>query len=233
MVAGSDTPTLPACLPDDLARTAMERAKLYGLLANLFRSEPGPDLLNQLRSPEFHNMLSETGIDLGDDFFNDPLDEVGDRLKVEYTFLFLGPGKHIAPHESVQLKRGSGILWGEETSVVKKFMAAAGFELDEASNDIPDHISVELEFLCHLSEKEAEAWQADDHEAAAAALGWQHRFVSNNIGKWVGRFCRAVEDSAESPFYAQFAKLLRRFVAGEKSEIADRLSKIDGSSPDR
>ena len=230
MVAGSDTPTLPACLPDDLARTAMERAKLYGLLANLFRREPGPDLLNQLRDPGFHDLLSETGIDLGDEFFSDPLDDVRDRLQVEYTFLFLGPGKHISPHESVQLKRGRGILWGEETSIVKQFMAAAGFNLDETANEIPDHIGVELEFLSHLSTKEAEAWQAGDHQAAAAALGWQHRFVSNNIGKWVGRFCREVEAAAETPFYAEFAKLLRSFIAGEKAEIADRLSIADANS---
>ncbi len=208
----------------------MERSKLYGLLANLFRREPGSELLDQLRSRGFRDLLSGTGIDLGDDFFNDPLDEVRDRLKVEYTFLFLGPGKHISPHESVQLKRGSGILWGEKTSVVKQFMMAAGFELDEAANDIPDHISIELEFLSHLSQKEGEAWEADDHQAAAAALSWQHRFVSNNIGKWAGRFCRAVEAAAETPFYAQFARLLRTFIAGEKSEIADRLSKIDGKS---
>jgi hypothetical protein len=52
-MAGSETPTLSACLPDELARTAMERAKLYGLLANLFRREPGADLLTQLRSPDF------------------------------------------------------------------------------------------------------------------------------------------------------------------------------------
>lgn len=228
---GGEAQTLTPRLPNDLARTALERSKLYGLLANLFRKEPGPELLNQLRSPGFQDLFSETGIDLGDDFFNQPLGEVCDRLKVEYTFLFLGPGKHIAPHESVQLKRGSGILWGAETAIVKQFMAAAGFELDEAVKEIPDHIGVELEFLCHLSRKEAEAWEADDYEAAAAALGWQHRFVSNNIGKWVGRFCREVEAAAETPFYAQFAKLMRSFIAGEKSEIIDRLSKIDGKSP--
>ncbi len=206
----------------------MERSRLYGLLANLFRREPDAELLHQLRSPGFRALFSGIGIDLGDDFFNDPLDEVRDRLRVEYTFLFLGPGKHIAPHESVQRKRGSGILWGEETSIVKQFMAAAGFDLDEAASDIPDHVSVELEFLSHLSAKEAEAWQADDHQSAAAALGWQHRFVSDNLGKWVGRFCRTVEAAAETPFYAQFAKLLRSFIAGEKSEIVGRLSNIDG-----
>jgi TorA maturation chaperone TorD len=229
-MASGGTQTLTPRLPNDLARTAMERAKLYGLLANLFRREPGSELLDQLRSRGFRDLLSGTGIDLGDDFFNDPLDEVRDRLKVEYTFLFLGPGKHISPHESVQLNRGSGILWGEETAVVKHFISAAGFDLKEEVKEIPDHISVELEFLCHLSKQEAKAWKANDHEAAAAALSWQHRFVSNNIGKWVGRFCRKVEAAAETPFYAQFAKLLRTFIAGEKSEIVDRLSKIDGKS---
>ncbi|HSG94082.1 MAG TPA: molecular chaperone TorD family protein, partial [Afifellaceae bacterium] len=83
-----------------------------------------------------------------------------------------------------------------------------------------------LEFLSHLAKKEGEAWQADDPETAKAALGWQHRFVSDNVGKWVGRFCRAVEDAAETPFYAEFARLLRTFIAGEKSDIAGRLSNI-------
>ncbi len=222
---------MTAGLPDDLARTAMERSKLYGLLAGLFRKEPGRDLLTQLRSPGFRELFNEARLDLGDDFFDKPLDEVVERLKVEYTFLFLGPGKHISPHESVQLKRGSGILWGKETSIVKQFMAAAGFELDEAVNEIPDHIGVELEFLSHLSAREAEAWEAGDRLAAAAALGWQHRFVSNNIGKWAGRFCRQVEAAANTPFYAQFARLLRSFLAGEKAEIADRLSTAGAKSP--
>ena len=124
--------------PDELARTAMERARLYGLLATIFRREPDADLLARLRSPEFQDLLGEAGIDLGDEFFSDPLDDIRDRLMVEYTHLFLGPGKHISPHESVQRKRGSGTLWGEETSIVKQFMSAAGFDLDEAASDIPE-----------------------------------------------------------------------------------------------
>jgi TorA maturation chaperone TorD len=227
-MVGGETRSPAAALPDDLARTAMERSKLYGLLAVLFRREPNRELLSQLRSPDFRDLLNQISIDLGSDFFNQPLAEIRDQLSVEYAFLFLGPGKHISPHESVQLKRGSGILWGEETSIVKRFMAAAGFELDVDATEIPDHISVELEFLCHLTAKEAEAWDASDHAAVAAALGWQHRFLSNNIGKWAGLFCRKVEAAAETPFYAQSAQLLRTFIAGEKSEIADRLSRIDG-----
>jgi len=216
-----------AHLPSDLAETAIERSNLYGLLAHLFGKEPDLRLLEQLRSQDFRGLLGEAGVDLGDDFFALPLDDIRDRLQVEYAFLFLGPGKHISPHESVQLKRGSGLLWGQETAIVKRYMAAAGFELRETDSHIPDHISVELEFLGHLGGQEAAALQGGDHAAATAALGWQQRFLSNNLGKWAGRFCRKVETATETPFYAQFAKLLRTFIAGEKSDIAKRLAVIE------
>ena len=80
----------------DLARAATERSELYGLLARLFRNEPDRELLTQLRSPDLRNLLGAIGIDLGEEFFDRSVEEIHDKLAVEYTFLFLGPGKHIA-----------------------------------------------------------------------------------------------------------------------------------------
>ena len=222
MTAGEQT----VCVfvsPPDLAGTAMERSKLYGLLATIFRREPTPDLLERLRTPAMRAVLDAAGVELGESFFHQSLAQLAERSAVEYTYLLLGPGKHISPHESVQLKRGSGILWGEETGIVKRFMQAAGFELDADFAGIPDHLAVELEFLSHLTAREAEAWQAGDKEAARAALGWQRRFLTDHLGKWAARLCRKVEAAAETPLYGQFAKLLRRFLAGEKAEVMSRL----------
>ena len=213
----------PSTSPIDLARTAIERSKLYGLLATLFRHEPGQELIEELRRPAVRKVLADAGVELGDTFFGQAPAPLAEQLAVEYTHLFLGPGKHISPHESVQLKRGSGTLWGAETGVVKRFMQAAGYELDAAFSGIPDHLSVELEFLSHLAAREAEAWEVGDIEAVRAALGWQHRFLTNHLGKWAAHFCGKVEAAAETPFYSNFARLLRGFLAGEKAEMMSRL----------
>jgi putative dimethyl sulfoxide reductase chaperone len=209
--------------PSDLARTAIERSKLYGLLATVFRQEATIELIEHLRLPEMQQALKDAGADLSEAFPEPSLAEQVERLGIEYTYLFLGPGKHISPHESVQLKPGDGGLWGVETSVVKQFMQASGFELDEAYSGIPDHLGVELEFLGHLTAREAKAWEAGDLSTVRAALGWQKRFLADHLGKWAPHFCRQVEAKAETPFYAEFAKLLRGFLAAEKGDITNRL----------
>jgi putative dimethyl sulfoxide reductase chaperone len=74
-----------------------------------------------------------------------------------------------------------------------------------------------LEFLSHLSAREAEAWGTEDRDGVRVALGWQQRFLTDHLGKWAPKFCRKVEATAESAFYTEFAKLLHSFLAAEKA----------------
>lgn len=210
---------------ENLTGTALERSWLYGLLAAVFRREPGADLLGRIKTADFAQALSNAGLDLGGEFYEKSEDVLRQELAIEFTRLFYGPGRHISPHESVQLKRGSGTLWGEETVAVKRIIEAAGFDFEDEFNGIPDHISVELEFLAKLTHLEAEAWREGDCAAAGNALEWQHYFVARHAGKWMPGFCRKVSKDAGLPFYAVFASLLRQFLAGEKAEIADRQKK--------
>ncbi len=208
---------------DELARSAIERSRLYGLLSTVFSHEPSAEFLAHLNTPELVVAFSCVGIDLGDEFRRETVAELADDLAVEYTRLFLGPGKHISPHESVQLKRGSGILWGPETPAVRAAYQAAGFDIDEDETEIPDHLGVELGFLSHLAGEEAQSWQDHDQEQAAGLLYLQHKFISEHLGKWVAEFCRNVKEEADLTFYAAFADLLHGYLSGEKSEIARRL----------
>jgi len=213
----------------ELARSAIERSRLYGLLATVFRREPSAKFLCQLKTPELIVALASVEIDFGDEFGAGKFTDMADALAVEYTRLFLGPGHHISPHESVQLKRGSGILWGPETSAVCRAYHAAGFGIDETETHIPDHISVELDFLSLLAREEAQAWT--DRDSAAKFLHLQHGFISRHLGKWAAAFCAKVKEEAEFSFYPAFADLLRGFLSGEKAEIANRLDFIGANPP--
>ncbi len=176
--------------------------------------------------PEMVVALAGAGIDLGEEFEVEKFADLAEALGIEYTRLFLGPGRHISPHESVQLKRGSGILWGAETSAVRAAYRVAGFDLGETETDIPDHLSVELDFLALLAKGEAEAWINDDQERAGKCLHLQHDFISHHLGKWAALFCAKVTEQAEHAFYPAFADLLRGYLSGEKSEIVDRLNSV-------
>ena len=208
---------------DELARSAIERSRLYGLLATIFCREPSAEFLSQLKTPEMAVALSSAGVDLGDEFKAGRFADLAEMLAVEYTRLFLGPGKHISPHESVQLKRGSGILWGQETSAVRNAYRAGGFDLGESETNIPDHLSVELNFLSLLAQHESQAWTDQDPDRAARFLRLQHGFISQHLGKWAAAFCAKVEDESDFAFYPAFACLLQGFLSGEKAEIIRRL----------
>jgi TorA maturation chaperone TorD len=182
----------------------LARSGFYRLLARIFRAEPDEALMGQIVAPPLSEALAEAGIDMAAILPAAPMGDIIRALAEEYTRLFLGPGKHISPHESVQLKRGSGVLWGPETGIVKRFIGEAGFDYDETYH--------------------ANARKAGDDARLQSAIGWQHRFVSKHPGKWVAIFARKVKAEADLPFYPAFAGLLPGFLATEKSILGTFLS---------
>lgn len=83
-------------------------------------------------------------------------------LAIEYSRLFIGPGRHISPHESVHLKEegGRGLLWGEAAVKVKKFIEFSGLHYKPEYSGMPGHISVELEFMQIVTQKTGQNWDA-------------------------------------------------------------------------
>jgi TorA maturation chaperone TorD len=210
--------------PEELARTAMEVSHLHGFLAAVFRAEVTPELLREIRKPEFASALAEAGVALGEHVLSAPEADVLEELAVEYAALFLGPGEHVSPHESVYAEHGTGSLWGEKTAEVLRYIKAAGFEYDESYRGIPDHISVELEFMAELARREAEAWARGDLAAAANCLEYEQDFIGEHLASWVPRFCDKAADLTESEFYRAIVRLTADFIAGEVDDISQRLA---------
>ncbi|WP_260294643.1 TorD/DmsD family molecular chaperone [Sedimenticola hydrogenitrophicus] len=205
-----------------MAGLARERAALYGLLATLFRHQPNQQLLLSLRSTELREALTLAGMNLDEDFFNADVDELSDELAVEFTHLFLLPGHLISPHESVQLKGGSGLLRGPETARVREYYTAVGFEIDPATPMEPDHVSIELEFLGHLAGEEASAWESGDSGKASDALHYQQDFLEKHPGRWLFDFLQKVESESGSDFYRGLARLTADLCA-EQQELLPQL----------
>ena len=148
---------------------ARQRSNIYGLLASVYRQEVTADLLHQVKDPQFLGVLSDLGIQLTSDFLQKPEEELLDELAVEFAGLFLGPGGHISPHESVHHQRSGGqcgLIWGESTAEVKRCIESTGLSYNSEYSGLPDHISVEFAFMQQLTLKEDQAWGQEEQVGA-------------------------------------------------------------------
>ncbi len=198
------------------AGTAKERSGLYGFLAEVFRGEPSPDLLRRIKAPAFAEVLEAAGAHLGAGLTHQPEDVLLEDLAVEYTRLFLGPGRHVRPYAATYLDGAGASLCGPTTAWVRDFMERAGFELSPEHRNLPDHVFVEMEFMARMAAREAEAIEAGD--AAAAQFRWlQKEFLENHLGRWLPSFCGLAAEHAQLSFYRELARLTGNFL---KSELA-------------
>lgn len=207
---------------ENMSEVASKRSKVYGLLATIYREEATPALLWQFGDPKFRAALSSLGVDLEDNFFSLSEEELIEDLAVEYARLFVGPGKHIPPHESVHLKNeeGGGLLWGEATAKVNKFIESSGFEYRSDYHGMPDHISVEFEFMQGVTERECRAWNEKHDDGVLSCLEIEKKFIEKHLVRWVPLFCEKIISYAELPFYREMGKLTKRFIEFEKQQIS-------------
>jgi TorA maturation chaperone TorD len=201
---------------------AMQRGNIYGFLARVYRKELTSEMLDQLKDSSFTEVFSDMDVKLGDEFFSQPADELLEALAIEYTRLFLGPGKHISPHESIHYERDDGdwgTHWGASTVEVKKFVESLGLKYKETDKSIPDHISVELEIMQKVIAREEEAWGKNSRDEALHFIKIEKMFLEDHLVKWVPQFCDKVISSAKLSFYREIAKLTKSFIEFEKDAI--------------
>ncbi len=205
----------------ELAESADYRSNIYGLLAAVFRQEPGVALIRELRDPPMWGTLSDLGVDLGELFFTTPEKQLVEILAQEFTRLFIGPSSHISAHESIfaEMDNCVSALWGESTGAVKSFIEATGLDYDPEFNGVPDHVSVELEFMQRMTEWEADKWRQQDRENAEYCLKVQRMFLDQHLSIWLPQFCDVVIKQADIRFYAGMAELTKNFLEFEQGSI--------------
>lgn len=205
-----------------MIETAGHRSTIYSFLSLIFRTEVTKELLENIKERSFLSMLSDMGVNFDNDFLSKPEDTLLEDLAVEYTRLFLGPDKHISPHESVHHERGDGdwgVLWGRSTVEVKSFIETAGLKYKSEFTGLPDHISVELEFMHAVTKEEAQAWENNDIERANYCCQIEKKFMTEHLLKWGHIFCDKIMAEAELSFYREIAGITKNFMEFEKEEL--------------
>ena len=99
---------------------------------------------------------------------------------------------------------------GESTMDALKIYWKNGLQIE--GNRIPDHISVELEFIYFLIIKEIES---DDDEDMNTFRDKQKIFLKQHLARWVFSFTKSLSENAKTEFYKNLAHFTRDFIKAE------------------
>jgi putative dimethyl sulfoxide reductase chaperone len=130
-----------------------------------------------------------------------------DALCADYTRLFIGPGKVLAPPwESVYCTE-ERLLFLEQTLQVRHWYARFGLQSAKLHQEPDDHIGLELEFLAHLARLGLQALQTEKSERFDESIDSQRQFLLEHTLQWAPVWCDIVQTAAKTEFYRGIARL--------------------------
>ena len=188
---------------DELLSHEEGRRDSYALLANCFHL-PDEELIGALNAlpesdSEFYSGLAHVA----------DLDDV-ESLRKDYSKLFVGPYKLLAPPYGSVYLEGTATVMGKSTVDALYQYKREG--VDVRLKEAPDHIAIELEFMFFLISKELEAIRDSNLSDAEAYQEKQKAFLEVHLGKWISQFAEKVKANAETEFYKNLTDLTKSFV---------------------
>ncbi|MHC4236772.1 MAG: TorD/DmsD family molecular chaperone [Planctomycetota bacterium] len=140
-----------------------------------------------------------------------------ESLKIDFTRLFVGPFKVLAPpYGSIYLEDGK--IMGESTIDVRDWYEKEG--LDVVINDAPDHITMELEFMYFLVTKQTQATNAGNLQDIQLYQQKQASFLYSHLARWIPQFAKNVQVNAQAEFYGKLAQITEEFVQKDLTDCA-------------
>ncbi|MEE0706973.1 MAG: molecular chaperone TorD family protein [Adlercreutzia sp.] len=210
-----------------------EAAVLFTLLGRAFHGVPDRELLAGLANERaFDDVPFATGPDASEaqqtlrawnDRCSVPFsDEDYHRLSSEYTRLFVGGKRVVAPMwESVYFNKDR-MVFQHETFEVRAMYARYGLKVDAFSHEPDDHLAYELLFLGRLFEQAADDEEAGRGEEARRKVADAVSFTVCHPLTWVPQWRALVERHDQSGFYRGYAHLVEAALRQVERAFADR-----------
>lgn len=137
------------------------------------------------------------------------LDELVQRVSVEFTHLFVGPPSPAAPPwESANGPVESHVGFGEATYQMRERLRSVGLAQCGSSNQFEDHLGIELLYLSELCRRIADA-QASTCGSADAQVEELEGFVREHLLCWIGRFYDKVAASRPDGYFVHVLDCVR------------------------
>ncbi len=168
---------------------------------------------DELYQPNLLNVNDLGGIDI-------------DTLIQDFSRLFIGPYSLLAPPYGSVYLEGKRRLMEDSTMDILLRYADAGLTTSENFNDIPDHISAELEFMHYLIIKEIDAVLKKDTIQLTGILESQHAFLENHLCAWISDFADGAATNAQTAFYRKLARTTEAFVKDDHRAVVAMLNSL-------
>jgi putative dimethyl sulfoxide reductase chaperone len=149
---------------------------------------------------------------------NDLTDERFEDLQADYTRLFIGPGKVIAPPWESVYFNDERLTFQEQTLDVRNWYGRFGLESEKKYQEPDDHIGLQLLFLSHLAGLGLQALNEQEDVRFTEVWQAQREFHQQHTRAWALTWCELVEANARTDFYKGLAYLVRGAVL-ELSEM--------------
>jgi putative dimethyl sulfoxide reductase chaperone len=208
---------------DALAALLVGRTFAYDILQCAFVQVPSVAFISLLLDDELFRAFpfakTDAAIDQAvrriEDYLGGPdalSSEAIDRLRWDYTRMFIGPGRVPAPPWESVYRNGEHLHFSDETLDVRDAYRKYQLATRELGREPDDHVGLELDFLHRLSAMETDAAE-QGNEARLAELLEDHRtFLDEHVLAWVPEWIVDVLRSADTDFYRGMAQLLGAFV---------------------
>jgi DMSO reductase family type II enzyme chaperone len=179
-------------------------------------------LRERFPATELQSVITAIMPDLAAETDWDALARIGesDELQVEYTRLFDAgaSGPPCSLHEGAHRQSRMGTL-----EDLVRFYNYFGLSRAEEPNDLPDHLSTQLEFLHYLSHSEAILCR--DGQNPADYRRAQRDFLIHHPGQWVVKLKNKLADNGALDYFLELSKLLDAFLNLDMQHLINRVGR--------
>lgn len=206
------------------ADLALARSAAYRVLSQAF-VYPTKDAVAALRGTDLP-LARALGTPLGEEV-GTLLEEVAAtlrgvsyrRLEVDYRDLFSHLHSVDCPPYETDYAAFHVFRRSQELADLAGFYRAFGMAAGDEERELPDHVSVELEFMHLATYKEAWGRATGDAQASAICVEAERAFLRDHLGRWLGEFTRRVAVVGRTTPYAIVARLGGSFLAAELDRL--------------
>jgi putative dimethyl sulfoxide reductase chaperone len=186
---------------------------LFGLLGRALYNQPDKNWINSLIADEVFSEVpfsmdrpeTKRGQELMQNWIRKNAEGIDEEsfteLNADYTRLFVGVGKVLAPPwESVYFNEDR-MVFQEQTLEVRNWYQRFGLELENLHREPDDHIGLEMTFVAFLAELAVKALDEQDADNYKLFVNAKRQFLSEHLLQWGLSWCELVKEHAKTEYY--------------------------------
>jgi len=147
-------------------------------------------------------------------------DQFLEKLDIEFTRLFVGPGRNPTPPYASFYLNGASLM-GPEVQAVRGIYLDWGMVPVELDRVPDDHISLEFSFMEYLNGETYTTLMDKDDQSSQALYNAQADFLHDRLLTWVPHFCSEVIAATQGDFFIGLSQLTQAHLENDAELLSE------------